>query len=211
MQTALNLAIALAKRGTLERLGIRLIGASRRAVEVGEDRQLFKEAMARIGLDVPRSSVVKSLAEAKTAVKQTGIPAIIRPSFTMGGSGGALDEHARPAFVIRARGEFGDVVGRRVAFESGDFAKIVHGVRGVGRAAADAEDEEPAAATAEGDEFANAFFAIVGIQPGDNLGGFFEVLDGIRMRAQAKTTGGLGDGVGVGPISPNLAHLTAFS
>ena len=62
-QTALNLAIALAKRGTLDRLGIRLIGASRRAVEVGEDRQLFKEAMARIGLDVPRSAVVKSMAE----------------------------------------------------------------------------------------------------------------------------------------------------
>jgi carbamoyl-phosphate synthase large subunit len=102
-QTALNLAIALAKRGTLDRLGIRLIGASRRAVEVGEDRQLFKEAMHRIGLDVPRSAVVKSLEEAKAAVRQTGIPAIIRPSFTMGGSGGG---------IARTEAEFEDIVTR---------------------------------------------------------------------------------------------------
>ncbi|MEO5760992.1 MAG: carbamoyl-phosphate synthase large subunit [Vicinamibacteria bacterium] len=102
-QTALNLAIALAKRGTLERLGIRLIGASRRAVEVGEDRQLFKEAMARIGLDVPRSAVVKSMEEAKAAVKVTGMPAIIRPSFTMGGSGGG---------IARTEAEFEDIVTR---------------------------------------------------------------------------------------------------
>ncbi len=102
-QTALNLAVALAKRGTLDRLGIRLIGASRRAVEVGEDRQLFKEAMHRIGLDVPRSAVVKSMEEAKAAVKQTGIPAIIRPSFTMGGSGGG---------IARTEAEFEDIVTR---------------------------------------------------------------------------------------------------
>jgi carbamoyl-phosphate synthase large subunit len=102
-QTALNLAIALSKRGTLDRLGIRLIGASRRAVEVGEDRQLFKEAMARIGLDVPRSAVVKSMEEAREAVKVTGIPAIIRPSFTMGGSGGG---------IARTEAEFEEIVTR---------------------------------------------------------------------------------------------------
>ena len=102
-QTALNLAVALAKRGTLDRLGIRLIGASRRAVEVGEDRQLFKEAMHRIGLEVPRSTVVKSMEEAKAAVQKTGIPAIIRPSFTMGGSGGG---------IARSEAEFEDIVTR---------------------------------------------------------------------------------------------------
>ena len=102
-QTALNLAVALAKRGTLDRLGIRLIGASRRAIEVGEDRQLFKEAMHRIGLDVPRSAVVKSMEEAKAAVQKTGIPAIIRPSFTMGGSGGG---------IARSEAEFEDIVTR---------------------------------------------------------------------------------------------------
>ncbi len=103
-QTALNLAVALAKRGTLDRLGIRLIGASRRAVEVGEDRQLFKEAMHRIGLEVPRSAVVKSMEEARAAVKQTGIPAIIRPSFTMGGSGGG---------IARTEAEFEEIVDPR--------------------------------------------------------------------------------------------------
>ena len=102
-QTALNLAIALAKRGTLDRLGIRLIGASRRAVEVGEDRQLFKEAMHRIGLEVPRSAVVKSLEEARAAIAVTGMPAIIRPSFTMGGSGGG---------IARTAAEFEDIVTR---------------------------------------------------------------------------------------------------
>ena len=102
-QTALNLAIALAKRGTLDRLGVRLIGASRRAVEVGEDRQLFKEAMQRIGLEVPRSVVVKSMEEARAAIKVTGMPAVIRPSFTMGGSGGG---------IARTDGEFEDIVTR---------------------------------------------------------------------------------------------------
>ena len=102
-QTALNLAVALAKRGTLDRLGIRLIGASRRAVEVGEDRQLFKEAMHRIGLEVPRSAVVKSMEEARAAAGRTGLPAIIRPSFTMGGSGGG---------IARTEAEFEEIVTR---------------------------------------------------------------------------------------------------
>jgi carbamoyl-phosphate synthase large subunit len=102
-QTALNLAVALAKRGVLDRLGIRLIGASRRAVEVGEDRQLFKEAMHRIGLEVPASAVVKSIEEARAAVSRTGLPAIIRPSFTMGGSGGG---------IARSEAEFEEIVTR---------------------------------------------------------------------------------------------------
>ena len=89
-QTALNLAVELSRRGVLDRLGIRLIGASRQAVEIGEDRKLFKEAMGRIGLEVPRSSVARSLEEAQRAVADTGLPAVIRPSFTMGGSGGGI-------------------------------------------------------------------------------------------------------------------------
>src|SRR5437870_8993467 len=87
-QTALNLAVELSRRGVLDRLGIRLIGASRRAVEVGEDRRLFKEAMGRIGLEVPRSGFARSLAEARKVLEATGLPAIIRPSFTLGGTGG---------------------------------------------------------------------------------------------------------------------------
>jgi carbamoyl-phosphate synthase large subunit len=89
-QTALNLAVELSRRGVLDRLGVRLIGASRRAVEVGEDRQLFKQAMARIGLDVPRSGFATTVAEARQVLKLTGLPAVIRPSFTLGGTGGGI-------------------------------------------------------------------------------------------------------------------------
>src|SRR5215468_3231853 len=87
-QTALNLAVEISRRGVLDRLGIRLIGASRQAVEIGEDRRLFKEAMGRIGLDVPRSGFARSVAEARRVLEVTGLPAIIRPSFTLGGTGG---------------------------------------------------------------------------------------------------------------------------
>ena len=89
-QTALNTALALAKDGTLEKFGCKLIGASPEAIEMAENRQLFNEAMARIGLEVPRNAVVHSLDEALVAVKRTGLPAIIRPSFTLGGSGGGV-------------------------------------------------------------------------------------------------------------------------
>ena len=89
-QTALNLAVELSKRGVLDRLGVRLIGASRRAVEVGEDRRLFKEAMQRIGLDLPRSGFAVSRDEAVRVLHETGLPAVIRPSFTLGGTGGGI-------------------------------------------------------------------------------------------------------------------------
>src|SRR6476619_2765433 len=93
-QTALNLAVELSRRGVLDRLGVRLIGASRRAVEVGEDRRLFKEAMARIGLEVPRSGFARTLEEAREVLKVTGLPAVVRPSFTLGGTGGGVAYNA---------------------------------------------------------------------------------------------------------------------
>jgi carbamoyl-phosphate synthase large subunit len=89
-QTALNLAVELARRGVLDRLGIRLIGASRKAVEVGEDRRLFKAAMQRIGLDLPRSGFARTVEEARDVLGLTGLPAVIRPSFTLGGTGGGI-------------------------------------------------------------------------------------------------------------------------
>src|SRR6266849_6993645 len=89
-QTALNLAVELSRRGVLDRLGIRLIGASRRAVEVGEDRRLFKEAMGRIGLEVPKSGFARTLEDARGVVELTGLPAVVRPSFTLGGTGGGI-------------------------------------------------------------------------------------------------------------------------
>src|SRR5258705_913556 len=103
-QTALNLAVALSERGVLDRLGIRLIGASRRAVEVGEDRRLFKEAMGRIGLDVPKSRFARSLEEAREALLVTGLPAVVRPSFTLGGTGGGIAYNAEEFEDVVARG-----------------------------------------------------------------------------------------------------------
>ena len=94
-QTALNLAVELSRRGVLDRLGVRLIGASRRAVEVGEDRRLFKEAMGRIGLEVPQSGFAQTLDEAREVLELTGLPAVIRPSFTLGGTGGGIAYNAR--------------------------------------------------------------------------------------------------------------------
>ena len=89
-QTALNTAMALARDGTLGRLGVELIGASREAIAKAEDRALFREAMERIGLDQPASHVVRSLEQARDALAETGLPAIIRPSFTLGGTGGGI-------------------------------------------------------------------------------------------------------------------------
>ncbi len=99
-QTALNLALALADQGVLARLGIELIGASPAAIRKAEDRQLFKEAMERIGLSCPRSGQVKSVEEAAALAETSGAwgaplgyPIIVRPSFTLGGTGGGIVYH----------------------------------------------------------------------------------------------------------------------
>ena len=89
-QTALNLAVALAKNGALERHGVQLIGANLADIEKGEDRQLFKQAMNRIGVEMPKSGYATSWAEAKAIAEEIGYPVIIRPSFTMGGEGGGV-------------------------------------------------------------------------------------------------------------------------
>jgi carbamoyl-phosphate synthase large subunit len=93
-QTALNLSLALDEAGVLQKFGVQLLGASRHAIETAEDRDLFKAAMARIGLNVPRSGFARTLEEARTVVVQTGFPAIIRPSFTLGGAGGSIAHSA---------------------------------------------------------------------------------------------------------------------
>ncbi len=89
-QTALNLAVALARNGALERHGVGLIGASLQAIEKAEDRQLFKDAMARVGVEMPRSGYATSWDEARNVAEQIGFPIIIRPSFTLGGEGGGV-------------------------------------------------------------------------------------------------------------------------
>jgi carbamoyl-phosphate synthase large subunit len=89
-QTALNTAIGLAKRGVLEKYGVKLIGASIEAIHKAEDRDAFRQAMWKIGLRVPDSGVATSLQEAEEVVRRTQFPAIVRPSFTMGGTGGNI-------------------------------------------------------------------------------------------------------------------------
>src|SRR5947207_5801845 len=89
-QTALNLAVDLAAAGVLDRCHVELIGASIQAIKVAEDRQLFKDAMREIGLDVPQSGVARSLPEAIELAKTLGFPLVIRPSFTLGGVGGGI-------------------------------------------------------------------------------------------------------------------------
>ncbi len=89
-QTALNLAVALAGRGVLAKHNVTLIGASVESITVAEDRQLFRDAMREIGVEVPRSGVAKDVDEALALVEAVAFPAIIRPSFTMGGTGGSV-------------------------------------------------------------------------------------------------------------------------
>jgi carbamoyl-phosphate synthase large subunit len=89
-QTALNVAMKLADTGVLEKYGVELIGANRDAIDKAEDRLRFRDAMTKIGLETPKSMLVKSMDEAKAALAAVGLPAIIRPSFTMGGTGGGI-------------------------------------------------------------------------------------------------------------------------
>jgi carbamoyl-phosphate synthase large subunit len=89
-QTALNLAVAAAEDGTLDRFSVELIGAKIPAIRKAEDRELFKQAMERIGLNLPRSGFARSFEEARAVVRHTGYPALIRPSFTLGGTGASV-------------------------------------------------------------------------------------------------------------------------
>jgi carbamoyl-phosphate synthase large subunit len=89
-QTALNTALSLRKMGVLEKFGVKMIGATADAIDKAEDRELFREAMKKIGLETPRSHQVKTLIEALKALDDIGLPAIIRPSFTLGGTGGGI-------------------------------------------------------------------------------------------------------------------------
>src|SRR5690348_16275415 len=89
-QTALNCALDLADHGVLEKYGVELIGASRDAIRMAEDRELFKQAMADIGLECPRAEVARTFEQAVEIQAKVGYPTIIRPSFTLGGSGGGI-------------------------------------------------------------------------------------------------------------------------
>ena len=103
-QTALNCALDLVREGVLQAHGVEMIGATRDAIDKAEDRDLFRQAMRKIGLDMPRSAVAHSLEEAVQVQASIGFPTIIRPSFTMGGSGGGIAYNREEFEEICARG-----------------------------------------------------------------------------------------------------------
>ena len=103
-QTALNCALDLAREGVLEKYGCELIGATKEAIDKAEDRQLFDEAMKRIGLETPNSAIAHSMEEALQVLDSMGFPVIIRPSFTMGGSGGGIAYNREEFVEICERG-----------------------------------------------------------------------------------------------------------
>ena len=103
-QTALNLAVELADNGILEKYGAHLIGAQLNAIKKGEDRLLFKDAMTKIGLDVPKSSLVNNLKDGMDFTSKIGFPVILRPSFTLGGTGGGIAYNREELLELLARG-----------------------------------------------------------------------------------------------------------
>ena len=117
-QTALNTAMALHRDGRLEKLGVELIGANAAAIDKAEDRLLFREAMIKIGLECPKSEVVHNREEAVSALDQVGLPAIIRPSFTLGGTGGGIAYNRDEYFEIVQGGIDASPVGEVLVEES---------------------------------------------------------------------------------------------
>jgi carbamoyl-phosphate synthase large subunit len=104
-QTALNTAMALHRTGVLEKHGVRMIGAKPDAIEKGEDRLLFKNAMLKIGLDLPQSGVAHNIEEARKIAEEIGmLPLIIRPAYTLGGTGGGIAYNREEFETITARG-----------------------------------------------------------------------------------------------------------
>ena len=103
-QTALNCALALDKHGVLEKYGVEMIGATKEAINMAEDRALFNEAMARIGLEVSRAKIAHNMEEAFAAQEEVGYPTVVRPSFTMGGSGGGIAYNREEFIEICERG-----------------------------------------------------------------------------------------------------------
>jgi carbamoyl-phosphate synthase large subunit len=103
-QTGLNTAIAVADTGILERLGVEMIGANPQVIKKAEDRELFRDAMKNIGLRVPKSAIVRTLEEALAAAPELGYPIIVRPSFTLGGTGGGVAYNIEDLRILTAEG-----------------------------------------------------------------------------------------------------------
>ena len=117
-QTGLNLSSALAREGVLETYGVKVIGVNVDAIKRGEDRQEFKTTMGRLGIDMPRSDIAHSLKEAKAVVKRIGFPVVIRPAYTLGGTGGGFAYNMEEFETIVSRGLSMSLVGQVLVEES---------------------------------------------------------------------------------------------
>jgi carbamoyl-phosphate synthase large subunit len=117
-QTALNCALELEKRGVLKEFGVQLIGASVAAIEKAEDRGLFAQAMAKIGLEMPRAVFCTDVEAALRAAEVVGFPAIVRPSFTLGGTGGGIARDAAQLAAIAGRGLAASPIGQILVEQS---------------------------------------------------------------------------------------------
>lgn len=117
-QTALNLSLQLAKKGILDQYNVEVIGVNLVAIEKGEDRTEFKNSMARLGIDMPRSTAVTSVEAAEVIAEDLGYPVVIRPAYTMGGTGGGLVYNVEELRTVAARGIAASMVGQILVEES---------------------------------------------------------------------------------------------
>ncbi len=117
-QTGLNLSSALAKRGVLAKYGVQVIGVPVDAIERGEDRQIFKDTMTRLGIELPRSEIAHSVEEAEQMAQRIGLPAVVRPAYTMGGTGGGLVYNLDELRLVAARGLAASMIGQVLIEES---------------------------------------------------------------------------------------------
>ncbi|MCD6337810.1 MAG: carbamoyl-phosphate synthase large subunit [Verrucomicrobia bacterium] len=117
-QTGLNLSAQLAKEGVLDKYGVRIIGVESEAIEKGEDRIAFKETMSKLGIEMPRSQPAFSVEEAEAIANELGYPVVIRPAYTLGGTGGGLVYNVEELRVVAARGIAASMVGQILVEES---------------------------------------------------------------------------------------------
>ncbi|MEN6306979.1 MAG: carbamoyl-phosphate synthase large subunit [Anaerohalosphaeraceae bacterium] len=117
-QTGLNLSSDLAKKGILEKYGVQIIGVKEDAIERGEDRQIFKDTMTSLGIDTPRSEIAYNLEDAEKILQRISLPCVIRPAYTMGGTGGGLVYNIEEFRTIVSRGLSASLVGQVLIEES---------------------------------------------------------------------------------------------
>jgi carbamoyl-phosphate synthase large subunit len=117
-QTGLNLSSQLARAGVLDRYGVRIIGVEADAIEKGEDRIAFKETMAQLGIEMPRSQAVFNVEDAEKAAAELGYPVVIRPAYTLGGTGGGMVYNVEELRVVASRGIAASMVGQVLVEES---------------------------------------------------------------------------------------------